>query len=100
MRASNPLEIRTAVVQIETAILEALRLAYFFRYPESQTLSELAQRDAFKLLYQCICEHCAKGTLDRSEAEENWRISRDVLEMVRKQQVERVQGVYRGVRPA
>ncbi len=57
-------------------------------------------RDAFKLLYQCICEHCAKGTLDRSEAEENWRISRDVLEMVRKQQVERVQGVYRGVRPA
>ena len=34
------------MVQIETAILEALRLAYFFRYPEAQTLSELAQRDA------------------------------------------------------
>lgn len=67
MRASNPLEIRTAVVQIETAILEALRLAYFFRYPEAQTLSELAQRDAFRLLAGSLTFVATEGVCYRWE---------------------------------
>lgn len=67
MRASNPLEIRTAVVQIETAILEALRLAYFYRYPESQTLSELSQRDAFKLLAGSLMFVVTEGVCYRWE---------------------------------
>ncbi len=67
MRASNPLEIRTAVVQIETAILEALRLAYFYRYPLAQTLSELAQRDAFKLLAGSLAFVATEGVCFRWE---------------------------------
>ena len=53
-------------------------------------------RDAFKLVYHCIAEHCALMT----GAEGPWRIPRHVLEMVKKQQVDRVQQLYRGIRPA
>jgi len=53
-------------------------------------------RDAFKLIYQCIAEHCAAVTADADA----WRIPKHVLEHVKKQQVERVQMFYRGVRPA
>ena len=52
-------------------------------------------RDAFKLVYQCIQEHCSNVT-DEQEA---WRIPRLVLETVRKQQSDRVQQLYRGIRP-
>lgn len=57
-------------------------------------------RDAFKFLYQCIAEHCANITQEHATANGSWKISKDVLDIVRKQQVERIQGVYRGVRPA
>lgn len=57
-------------------------------------------RDAFKFLYQCIAEHCANITHEQAAAQSSWKISRDMLEMVRKAQVQRIQGVYRGVRPA
>ncbi len=57
-------------------------------------------RDAFKFLYQCISEHCANITHEQAEAQSAWKIRRDILEMVRKAQVQRIQGVYRGVRPA
>jgi hypothetical protein len=57
-------------------------------------------RDAFKFLYQCIAEHCANITQEHATANNLWRISKDILDIVRKQQVERIQGVYRGVRPA
>lgn len=67
MRSSNPLEIRTAQVQIETAILEALRLAYFYRYPEAQTLSELVGRDAFKLLAGSLTFVATEGVCYRWE---------------------------------
>ncbi len=53
-------------------------------------------RDAFKLLYRCIADHCANVT--REEAQ--WRIPRLVLDNVRKQESERVQQLHRGIRPA
>lgn len=53
-------------------------------------------RDAFKFLYQCMLEHCSNVTREQGE----YRIPRLVLESVRKQQSERVQQLYRGIRPA
>jgi hypothetical protein len=53
-------------------------------------------RDAFKLIYQCMQEHCSNVT----EEQARWRIPRPVLDTVKKQQSERVQMLYRGVRPA
>jgi len=53
-------------------------------------------RDAFKMLYQCVQEHCARITSDAPV----WRVPRHVLDMVRRLQAERVQMLARGVRPA
>lgn len=53
-------------------------------------------RDAFKLLYQCLVEHCSNISRDGA----SYRIPRSVLDNVRKQQVERVKQLYKGVRPA
>jgi hypothetical protein len=53
-------------------------------------------RDAFKLLYQCLVEHCSNV----SQESASYRIPRAVLDNVRKQQVERVKQLYKGVRPA
>lgn len=53
-------------------------------------------RDAFKLLYQCLVEHCSNVTQDGA----SYRVPRSVLDNVRKQQVERVKQLYKGVRPA
>lgn len=53
-------------------------------------------RDAFKMIYQCLVEHCSNVTQDQAE----WRVPRLVLENVRKQQVERVRQFSSGVRPA
>lgn len=53
-------------------------------------------RDAFKLLYQCLVEHCSSVSHDSVQ----FRIPRHVLENIRKQQTERVKQLYRGVRPA
>ncbi|MBL8744880.1 MAG: hypothetical protein JNK58_00835 [Phycisphaerae bacterium] len=53
-------------------------------------------RDAFKLLYQCMQEHCSNITEDQQK----WRIPRPVLDSVRKQQAERVMMLQRGYRPA
>ncbi|KAA0214312.1 MAG: hypothetical protein DYG94_07665 [Leptolyngbya sp. PLA3] len=53
-------------------------------------------RDALKFLYRCLNEHCSNVT-----AEENqWRVPRLVLENVRRQEADRVQQLYRGIRPA
>lgn len=51
-------------------------------------------RDAFKMLYQCLTEHCSAA------GEGAWRIPRHVLDAVRKSQSDRVQQLYRGIRPA
>ncbi|CAE7676805.1 unnamed protein product [Symbiodinium necroappetens] len=53
-------------------------------------------RDAFKLVYHCIQEHCSAVPEDASM----WKIPRHVLDTTRKQQAERVQAFYRGLRPA
>ncbi|MBX3356999.1 MAG: hypothetical protein KF745_01090 [Phycisphaeraceae bacterium] len=53
-------------------------------------------RDAFKMLYQCLTEHCSMVTEDAPQ----WRIPRLVLQTVLKEQSERVRQLYRGVRPA
>lgn len=53
-------------------------------------------RDAFKLLYRCLSEHCSNVTAEQNE----WRVPRLVLEHVRKQESDRVQQLYRGIRPA
>ncbi|VAX39623.1 hypothetical protein MNBD_PLANCTO03-794, partial [hydrothermal vent metagenome] len=53
-------------------------------------------RDAFKLLYRCLSEHCSNVTAEQGQ----WRVPRLVLEQVRKQEAERVQQLYRGIRPA
>ncbi len=53
-------------------------------------------RDAFKLLYRCLSEHCSNVTADQNQ----WRVPRLVLEHVRKQEADRVQQLYRGIRPA
>lgn len=67
----------------------------------TQELSEALERvhqprDAFKLLYRCMSEHCA--SLTRGEAQ--WRIPRHVLTNVVKHETERVQQMHRGIRPA
>lgn len=53
-------------------------------------------RDAFKLLYQCLGDHCASVTGDQAQ----WRIPRLMLDTVKKAQVERVRQLYKGVRPS
>lgn len=53
-------------------------------------------RDAFKLLYNCIQEHCSNVT----EEQGVWRIPRLVLESIRRKQSERLQEFSRGFRPA
>jgi hypothetical protein len=52
-------------------------------------------RDAFKFIYQLIQEHCANAPEERAE----WKIPRPVLDSIRKQQVARMSGMLRGVRP-
>ncbi len=57
-------------------------------------------RDAFKLLYQCILEHCANVTDEAALADGAWRIPRLILDTVRRQQADRVMQLSRGMRPA
>lgn len=53
-------------------------------------------RDAFKLMYRCMNEHCAGFTRGASE----WRIPRSILQHVAKTEAARVQQVLQGIRPA
>jgi hypothetical protein len=53
-------------------------------------------RDAFKMLYQCLVDHCASVTSDQAQ----WRVPRLILESVKRSQVERVKQLSRGIRPA
>lgn len=62
-----------------------------------ESLEQMHQpRDAFKFMHHCITEHCSTVTGN----ENRFRIPRFILEVVRKQEVERVQALYRGIRPA
>jgi hypothetical protein len=63
----------------------------------SEALDQMKQpRDAFKFLYRVIQEHCQNA----SDEEPEWRISKAVLDQVRKQEGQRVQDLYRGLTPA
>ncbi len=81
---------------------EALNLIDLFdesvtRQDVVDALDQMQQpRDAFKLLYRCLQEHCSNVTDEAPE----WRVPRLTLEHVRKEQAERVQQLFRGVRPA
>jgi hypothetical protein len=67
------------------------------RHDLIEALENMQQpRDAFKLLYACMVEHCASVHGDQPQH----RIPRLTLETVRKNQVERVRQLSRGVRPA
>jgi hypothetical protein len=62
-----------------------------------EALERLHQpRDAFKLLYRCVMEHCASVTAAQGE----WKIPRHILTSVLKGETARVQEMYRGIRPA
>lgn len=69
-----------------------------------ESLEQMRQpRDAFKLVYQCIADHCATtsaagNTSDNPHA--GYQISRAVLESARKAQIERVRQLAMGIRPA
>lgn len=53
-------------------------------------------RDAFKLIYRCMNEHCASVTAE----EGSWRIPKLILDQVRRSEADRLQGFHRGIRPA
>jgi len=53
-------------------------------------------RDAFKFLYRCLSEHASGVTRD----ENSWKVPKLVLDHARKQEVERVMQLQRGIRPA
>lgn len=62
----------------------------------TEALERLHQpRDAFKLMYRCINDHCASVT----RGQEEWRIPRLTLLNVLKAESERVQQMHRGIRP-
>jgi len=52
-------------------------------------------RDAFKLLYRCLIDHCANVT----QGENQWRIPRHILMQVLKSENERLQQFQQGIRP-
>lgn len=60
-------------------------------------LDQLQQpRDAFKFLYAVIQEHCSNTTAE----DQNFNISRVTLDLVRKREVQRKEGMLRGHMPA
>jgi hypothetical protein len=93
-----------AVATAEGATAEAKPLNLLDLFAEDVTRQDLIDaldqmhqpRDAFKLLYQCLVEHCSNVSQEGA----SYRIPRSVLDNVRKQQVERVKQLYKGVRPA
>ena len=62
-----------------------------------EALDQMHQpRDAFKLLYRCMAEHCAGVTRDAA----SFRMDGLLLETVKRQEAERIQALHRGIRPA
>ncbi|CAG1004801.1 hypothetical protein PHYC_03173 [Phycisphaerales bacterium] len=82
---------------------DAPPLALLDLFAEDVTKAELMEalekvhqpRDAFKMLYRAIMDHCAGVT----RGESTWRIPRHVLLNVVKTEQERVQQMHRGIRP-
>jgi hypothetical protein len=62
----------------------------------ASALAQMAQpRDAFKLLYTAIREHCQRV----GEDEQEFRVPRFILDSVRKEQAQRVSELQRGLAP-
>jgi hypothetical protein len=64
-------------------------------------------RDAFKLLYQCVQDHCTQTPPDEAPSTDEakseasaFRIARSTLDHARKSQVERLRQLALGIRPA
>ncbi len=84
--------------------VDAAPLSIASLFEESVTRQDLVDaldqmrqpRDAFKLLYQVIQNHCASTT----EEEEHWEVPRLILDQVRRVQADRVEELHRGLRPA
>lgn len=67
------------------------------RHEIAEALDQMRRpRDAFKLLYRCVQEHCSSV----SDEDPKWKIPRALLETVKKREQERVDQLARGVRPA
>jgi hypothetical protein len=67
-----------------------------------EALEQMQQpRDAFKLVYRCVTEHCAQATSGGGTGGgTGWRVPRATLASVLRQEVERLQQLQRGIRPA
>lgn len=90
----------------EAVTLSALFEAEVGREAIVEALETMRQpRDAFKMIYQCISEHCARtvGSVSSSPQGEGvdaaFRISKAVFDEVRKAQAERLRQLAMGVRP-
>jgi hypothetical protein len=82
---------------VESIALTAMFDQTVSRQDIVDALDQMRQpRDAFKMMYRVIQEHCS----NTPEEEANWRIPKLVLEQVRRQQSERLEGLQRGLRPA
>lgn len=61
-----------------------------------ESLDKLHQpRDAFKLMYRCLADHCSSVT----RGQEEWRIPRHTLLNAVRTETDRAQQVVRGIRP-
>ena len=64
-RSANPLDIRSAIAQVETALVDVLDLAYRYRYPEAADLTALANYDAQKLADRSLVYVVTEGVVYR-----------------------------------
>lgn len=88
---------------IDTAPRESRSLKLLDLFAEDVTRQDLVDaldrvhqpRDAFKMLYRCLTEHCASVTRGQLD----FKVPRHILLQVVKQESERVQQMFRGIRP-
>lgn len=64
-RASNPLDIRACITQVQEALVEVIDLAYRRRYPEAADLVALAAYDAVKLPDRALVFCASEGVVYR-----------------------------------
>lgn len=65
MSVVNPLDIRTAITQVTTALVDTLSLAYQYRYPEVLTLAALAAVDSSTLPDRALIWVASEGVVYR-----------------------------------
>ena len=72
--SANPLDIRTAIKQIQEALTDTIDLAYRYRYPEAENLSALAEREAAKLPDRALVFVTDQGVTYRSRRARSRRL--------------------------